>query len=73
MKVFVAGATGAIRVTGTRRTLNKADSIRAAGAKPEVVNALNRQEVLESRSAGGTGRHHLPTDRDSSQIQPEAS
>jgi len=61
MKVFVAGATGAIgsrlipmvveaghAVTGTTRTLNKAESIRLAGAKPEVVNALNKKEVLEA-------------------------
>ena len=61
MKVSVAGATGAIgsrlipllvnaghEVTGTTRSMNKADSISAAGAKPEVVNALNRQEVLEA-------------------------
>jgi nucleoside-diphosphate-sugar epimerase len=35
-------------VTGTTRSRNKADSIRAAGARPEVVNALSRQEVLDA-------------------------
>jgi len=35
-------------VTGTKRTLNKAESIRLAGAKPEVADALSRKEVLEA-------------------------
>jgi 2-alkyl-3-oxoalkanoate reductase len=61
MKVFLAGATGAIgkrlvpilvaaghMVTGTTKTAEKAESIRSAGAKPEIVNALNAREVLEA-------------------------
>jgi nucleoside-diphosphate-sugar epimerase len=61
MKVFVAGATGVIgkrlvpmligarhTVTGTTHTPDKAESIRKAGAKPEVINALNEKEVLEA-------------------------
>lgn len=59
MKVFLAGATGAIgtrlvpllvraghTVTGTTRHRDKAEAIRAAGAIPAVVNALEAQEVL---------------------------
>ena len=61
MRVFLAGATGAIgkrltpmlvaaghSVTGTTRYPNKADAIRAAGATPAIVNALNEGEVLEA-------------------------
>jgi 2-alkyl-3-oxoalkanoate reductase len=61
MRIFLAGATGAIgkrllpmliaaghQVTGTTRTPGKAQSIRAAGADPEVVNALGEREVLEA-------------------------
>ena len=61
MKVFLAGATGAIgkrltpmlvaaghSVTGTTRYPNKADAIRATGAMPAIVNALNEVEVLEA-------------------------
>jgi nucleoside-diphosphate-sugar epimerase len=59
MRIFLAGATGAIGsrllpllvraghvVTGTTRILDKARSIRAAGAVPEVVNVLDAKEVL---------------------------
>jgi nucleoside-diphosphate-sugar epimerase len=59
MKVFLAGATGAIgtrlvsllvraghTVTGTTRHRDKAESIRAAGAIPAVVDALNPRDVL---------------------------
>jgi nucleoside-diphosphate-sugar epimerase len=61
MKIFLAGATGAIgtrllpmlitaghRVTGTTRTASKARSIRAAGAEPEVVDALAKRQVIEA-------------------------
>jgi nucleoside-diphosphate-sugar epimerase len=61
MKVFLAGATGAIgkrlvpmlvsaghSVTGTTRHPDKAKSLRAAGARPEIVNALSSREVLEA-------------------------
>ncbi|HWB86182.1 MAG TPA: NAD(P)-dependent oxidoreductase [Bryobacteraceae bacterium] len=61
MRVFVAGATGAVgkallpklvnaghTVTGTTRSQERTASIRAAGATPEVVNALHAQEVLEA-------------------------
>ena len=56
MKVFLAGATGAIgkqmvpllvgaghTVTGTTRHPEKADSIRRAGAMPAVLDALVRK------------------------------
>jgi 2-alkyl-3-oxoalkanoate reductase len=58
MRVFVAGATGAIGrpliemlvanghdVTGTTRSSAKADMLRALGAEPAIVDALNRDEV----------------------------
>ncbi len=61
MKVFLAGATGAIgkrlvpllvsaghKVTGTTRHPGKAESIRSAGATPVVVNAFSAREVLEA-------------------------
>jgi nucleoside-diphosphate-sugar epimerase len=61
MKIFVAGATGAIgrrlvpllvsnghTVIGTTRTGRKADALRAAGATPVVLDALDRDAVVES-------------------------
>jgi 2-alkyl-3-oxoalkanoate reductase len=61
MKVFLAGATGAIgkrllpqlvaagySVTGTTRIPDKMDSIRKAGANPAIMNALNKDEVLQA-------------------------
>src|SRR5262249_45570173 len=61
MKVFLAGATGAIGkpllpqlvaaghiVTGTTRVPDKMDSIRKAGAIPEIMNALQKKEVLRA-------------------------
>ncbi len=57
--IFVAGATGAIgrlllpmlveagyQVTGTTRDVKKAESIRALGATPVVLDVLNRDETL---------------------------
>src|ERR1035438_10149637 len=59
MKVFLAGATGAIgsrlvpvlvraghRVVGTTRTPTKADLLRAAGAQAVVLDALNPDSVM---------------------------
>jgi nucleoside-diphosphate-sugar epimerase len=61
MKILVAGATGAIgkrlvpmlvnaghTVTGTTRNPDKIAAIRAAGATPEVVDALNADAVLDT-------------------------
>lgn len=61
MKIFVAGATGAIgrrlvlvlvsnghTVIGTTRTGGKADALRAAGASPVVLDALDREAVTEA-------------------------
>jgi nucleoside-diphosphate-sugar epimerase len=61
MRIFVAGATGAIgrrlvpllvsnghTVIGTTRTGRKADALRAAGASPLVLDALDRDAVVES-------------------------
>jgi nucleoside-diphosphate-sugar epimerase len=61
MKLFLAGATGAIgkrllpqlvrkghTVTATTRTPDKVDSIRRVGATAVVMNALHEQEVLET-------------------------
>src|SRR5438445_1097413 len=61
MKVFLAGATGALgkrlvlqligrghRVVGTTRTPNKADALRRAGAEVVVLDALDRAVVFEA-------------------------
>lgn len=61
MKIFLAGATGAIgrrlipmlvraghTVTGTTRHRYKMAGIQAAGALPTLVNALNAKEVFEA-------------------------
>jgi 2-alkyl-3-oxoalkanoate reductase len=61
MKIYVAGATGAIgtrllpllvarghEVTGTTRTASKQDAIRALGARPAVVDALDPDAVARS-------------------------
>jgi 2-alkyl-3-oxoalkanoate reductase len=61
MRIFVAGATGAIgrrlvpllvskghTVIGTTRTARKADGLRASGASPVVLDALDRDAVVES-------------------------
>ena len=59
MKIFVAGATGAVGrplvpgliaaghdVVGTTRSAAKADQIRAAGGEPAVVDVLDRDGVM---------------------------
>ena len=61
MKVFIAGASGAIgrqlvpmlvenghEVVATTRTPEKAGSLRALGAEPVVADALDREAVLEA-------------------------
>ena len=61
MRIFVAGATGVIgrrlvpllvanghTVIGTARTAGKADALRAAGASPVMVDALDRDAVREA-------------------------
>lgn len=61
MRIFVAGATGVIgrrlvpllvpnghTVIGTTRTPSKVDALRAAGASPIVLDALDRDAVVES-------------------------
>ena len=61
MRIFVAGATGAIgrrlvpllvsnghSVIGTTRSGHKADALRAAGARPLVLDALDREAVTEA-------------------------
>src|SRR5213595_1612752 len=61
MKVFVAGATGALGarlvpllvskghdVAGTTRTVGKTDALRAAGATPLVLDVLDRDAVVEA-------------------------
>jgi uncharacterized protein YbjT (DUF2867 family) len=58
MKIFLAGATGAIgrrlvslllnarhRVIGTTRSTTKADGLRAAGAEPVVVDVFDAQAL----------------------------
>ena len=64
MRVFVAGATGAIgrylvpslvaaghQVTGTTRSTAKASQLKSAGATPAIVDGLDRQAVLEAVGA----------------------
>jgi 2-alkyl-3-oxoalkanoate reductase len=64
MRVFVAGATGAVgrrlapalvdaghQVMGTTRSAGKADELRAAGAEPVVLDPLDRDAVLASVAA----------------------
>jgi 2-alkyl-3-oxoalkanoate reductase len=61
MKVFIAGAGGAIgrrlvpllvssnhQVTGTTRTSNKVDLLRACGAEPLVLDGLNKDAVMNA-------------------------
>jgi nucleoside-diphosphate-sugar epimerase len=61
MKIFVAGATGALgrrlvpllvanghTVVGTTRTPAKAQALRAAGATPVVLDALDRDAVVDA-------------------------
>ena len=61
MKIFVAGATGALgrrlvpllvsnghTVVGTTRTPSKAKALRAAGATPVVLDALDRDAVIDA-------------------------
>jgi nucleoside-diphosphate-sugar epimerase len=60
MRVFLAGATGAIgrrlvplllraghEVTGTTRSLDKADELERIGVKPAVFNVFDRQAVID--------------------------
>ena len=64
MRVFVAGATGAIgrylvpslvaaghQVTGSTRSTAKASQLKSAGATPAIVDGLDRQAVLEAVGA----------------------
>lgn len=64
MRVFVAGATGAIgsrlvpllveaghEVTGMTRSTKKTEQIRAAGAAPAVADALDREAVMRAVKA----------------------
>ncbi len=59
MRIFLAGATGALgsrlvpllvdaghQVTGTTRSPAKADALRAAGAEPAVVDGLDRDAIV---------------------------
>src|SRR5512133_1768325 len=61
MRVFVAGASGAIgtrlvprlfvrghEVTGTSTSLAKAEGLRALGAQPVVLDLLQREAVIEA-------------------------
>jgi nucleoside-diphosphate-sugar epimerase len=61
MKIFVAGATGAIgkrlvpllvasghQVVGSTRTSSKTDALRSQGVEPVVVDGLNRDAVMKA-------------------------
>jgi len=64
MKVFLAGATGALgkrlipllvvgghKVVGATRTLSKAETLRDTGVEAVVLDALNREAVLKAVTA----------------------
>ena len=64
MHIFIAGATGAVgrtliptlvagghTVTGTTRSPDKADALRALGARPAVMDGLDRDGVLAAVTA----------------------
>jgi nucleoside-diphosphate-sugar epimerase len=64
MRIFLAGATGALgrrlvpmlarrghTVVGTTRTATKADAVRALGAEPVLLDALDRDAVLAAVAA----------------------
>ncbi|MQA24887.1 MAG: NAD-dependent epimerase/dehydratase family protein [Micromonosporaceae bacterium] len=64
MRIFVAGATGALgrrltpllvrgghHVTGTTRTSRKAEQLRAAGVEPATMDGLDRDAVMEAVAA----------------------
>lgn len=64
MNIFIAGATGAVgkrlvpqlvrrghRVVATTRTAGKVESLRAAGAEPVVLDALDRAAVMAAVAA----------------------
>ena len=66
MKVFVAGATGALgkqlvprlvaaghEVTGMTRSVQRADLVRELGAEPAVADALDPDAVGAAISAAG--------------------
>jgi 2-alkyl-3-oxoalkanoate reductase len=68
MKIFVAGAMGAIgkrlvpllvskghQVVATTRTLAKAEALRALGAEPAVLDGLNRDAVMAAVIAARPG------------------
>ena len=68
MKVFVAGATGAIgkqlvpmlvadghEVTAMTRTPAKADAIRSLGARPAIADALDPEAVAQAVGRGRAG------------------
>src|SRR5690349_663833 len=61
MKIFLAGATGALgkrltpllvaaghRVAGMTRTIAKMDELQAAGAEPVIADALDREAVMNA-------------------------
>jgi uncharacterized protein YbjT (DUF2867 family) len=61
VKIFLAGATGAIgkrlvplllksgfQVTGTTRAPSRAEGLRAAGAEPVVVDAFDRTSLVRA-------------------------
>ena len=64
MRIFLAGATGALgsrlapmllaaghQVTGTTRTPAKAEALRAAGVEPVVVDGLDREATVAAVAA----------------------
>jgi len=70
MRIFVAGATGAISkrlvpllvadghyILASTRTPNKAEDLRAQGASPVVLDGLNKDAVMDAIEIRSTQTH----------------
>ena len=77
MRVFVAGATGAMgkqlvprlvaaghEVVGMTRSESKQERCREMGAEPVVADALDPEQVAEAVGRARAGRDRPPADRD---------
>ena len=82
MKIFLAGASGAIgrrltpllmadghEVTGTTRTPKGARELEAAGVRPEVVDVFDAAALKRAVIEVAAGRRHPPVDRPAARIR----